>query len=92
MRLAAEDDVVVAKSPLKEGTELDVDTIDGIALRADGKPPWAGGPKVVGETHPGWKAWMADGKRDKSAGKGAGRETAPGQTRDKTTDDDPTDD
>ena len=29
MRLAAEDDVVVAKSPLKEGTELDV---DGTAL------------------------------------------------------------
>ena len=84
--------VAVAGSYRADGTELDVDTIDGIALRADGKPPWAGGPKVVGETHPGWKAWMADGKRDKSAGKGAGRETAPGQTRDKTTDDDSTDD
>jgi hypothetical protein len=63
------------------GTELDVETIDGKALREGGKPPWAGGPWVVGATHPGWKAWMADGK----PGKGLGRETAPGQTKDKTT-------
>lgn len=57
-------------------TELDVDTIDGKALRAPGKPPWAGGPKVVGKTHPGWK----DGK----PGKGHGREHAPGQNKDKS--------
>ena len=37
------------------GTELDVTTVDGKAIRAAGKPPWAGGPKVVGATHPGWK-------------------------------------
>lgn len=80
--------VSVAGTYRTDSSDLDVQTIDGIALREDGRPPWAGGPKVVGETHPGWKAWMADGKPDKSAG----RETAPGQTKDKTTDDDPTDD
>ena len=55
--------------------ELDVATVDGKALRAAGKPPWAGGPKVVGSSHPGWK----DGK----PGKGQGRENAPGQKKDK---------
>lgn len=55
-------------------TELDVDTVDGKALRTAGKPPWAGGPKVVGKIHPGWK----DGKP------GHGRENAPGQLKDKT--------
>ncbi len=64
-------------------TELDVESIDGTELRADGKPPWAGGPWVIGESHPGWKPWMADGK----PGNGHGRETAPGQTRDKAGDD-----
>lgn len=56
--------------------ELDVDTVDGVAVRASGKPPWAGGPKVVGSSHPGWKA-------DKP-GKGHGREHAPGQNKDKS--------
>ena len=56
--------------------ELDVVTVDGKALRAEGKPPWAGGPKVVGSSHPGWK----DGK----PGKGLGRENAPGQQKDKS--------
>lgn len=59
-------------------TELDVDTVDGKALRAPGKPPWAGGPKVVGKSHPGWK----EAKPGK-AGKGHGREHAPGQNKDK---------
>lgn len=57
-------------------TELDVATVDGKAIRAAGKPPWAGGPKVVGSSHPGWK----EGK----PGKGHGRENAPGQNKDKT--------
>ena len=56
--------------------DLDVITVDGKALRAEGRPPWAGGPKVVGSSHPGWK----DGK----PGKGLGRENAPGQKKDKT--------
>jgi hypothetical protein len=57
--------------------EVDVDTVDGKAIRAPGKPPWAGGPWVVGPSHPGWKSWMADGK----PGKGHGRENAPGQLK-----------
>jgi hypothetical protein len=56
--------------------DLDVATVDGKALRAAGKPPWAGGPKVVGSSHPGWK----DGK----PGNGHGRENAPGQKKDKS--------
>jgi hypothetical protein len=58
-------------------TELDVETVDGQAIRAAGKPPWAGGPWVVGEGHPGWKAWMADGRR----GNGHGPDGAPGQLK-----------
>ena len=57
--------------------EVDVETVDGTALRAPGKPPWAGGPWVVGSSHPGWKSWMADGK----PGKGLGRDGAPGQLK-----------
>lgn len=64
----------------REGSdELDVETVDGTAIRDAGKPPWAGGPWVVGEGHPGWKEWMADGKPGK--GHGHGREDAPGQQK-----------
>lgn len=64
----------------REGTaELDVLTIDGKAVRAAGKPPWAGGPKVVGPSHPGWKgAAKGEGKSN-----GHGRASAPGQLKDK---------
>lgn len=55
---------------------LDVDTVDGKALRAPGRPVWAGGPKAIGKSHPGWK----DGK----PGNGHGRDNAPGQLKDKT--------
>lgn len=41
-------------------TEVDVETVDGKALRAPGKPPWAGGWKVVGKAHPGWSQEKAD--------------------------------
>jgi len=41
-------------------TEVGVETIDGKALRAPGKPPWAGGWKVVGARHPGWSQEKAD--------------------------------
>jgi hypothetical protein len=41
-------------------TEIEVQTVDGKALRAPGKPPWAGGWKVVGERHPGWSQAKAD--------------------------------
>jgi hypothetical protein len=65
-------------------TELDVETVDGERLREPGKPPWAGGPWVQGEKHPGWKPWMADGK----PGNGHGRDNAPGQQKKDATEDD----
>jgi hypothetical protein len=34
-------------------TDLDVRSVDGKALRAPGRPPWAGGKKAAGEKHPG---------------------------------------
>ncbi len=57
-------------------TDLDVSTVDGKALRSAGKPPWAGGPKVVGKIHPGGK--------DGTPGHGHGRADAPGQLKDKS--------
>lgn len=35
-------------------TEVEVRSVDGKALRAPGRPPWAGGWKRVGKDHPGW--------------------------------------
>ena len=75
--------VSIAGSTRAGEAELDVETVDGTALREGGKPPWAGGPWVVGKTHPGWKDWMAGGK----PGRGLGREHAPGQLKDKTSTD-----
>jgi hypothetical protein len=49
-----------------EGTNaIEVFSANGTTIREPGKPPWAGGPKVVGEKHPGWKPWMAGGKPGK---------------------------
>src|SRR5689334_8956171 len=44
----------------QSGDELEVQTVDGTALRAPGKPPWAGGWHVVGKSHPGWSQDKAD--------------------------------
>lgn len=49
--------VTIAGTHREGSTDVSVDTVDGTAIRAEGRPPWAGGPKVVGERHPGWKAW-----------------------------------
>jgi len=49
-------------------TEVDVQTVDGTAIRAPGKPPWAGGWKVVGEKHPGWSQAKADKFKAKFGG------------------------
>ncbi len=70
--------VTIVGSSEAGGAELDVETVNGTAIRAPGKPPWAGGPWVVGPTHPGWKPWMAGGKP------GKGVDGAPGQKKDKT--------
>jgi hypothetical protein len=68
----------VGKSVKVEGeqatgsTEIDVKTVDGTAIRGDGKPPWAGGWKVVGQKHPGWAQWKIDKHAAKDAAKAAG--------------------
>jgi hypothetical protein len=49
--------VTVAGEREGSGSEVDVQSVDGKALREPGKPPWAGGPKAVGPAHPGYKAW-----------------------------------
>jgi hypothetical protein len=67
--------VTIAGSTENGSTELDVETVNDTAIRAPGKPPWAGGPWVVGPTHPGWKPWMADGKP------GHGTDTAPNKDK-----------
>lgn len=52
---------VTIDGEIAEGSnEVDVISIDGKALREAGKPPWAGGWKVVGEKHPGWSQEKAD--------------------------------
>jgi hypothetical protein len=66
--------VTIVGSHHADATDLDVDTIDGVTLRAAGRPDWAGGPKAVGERHPGWKG--AD-----HPGRGHGLDTAPGQQK-----------
>ena len=71
------DTVEIAGEQTDGTNEIDVTSVNGTALRAEGKPPWAGGPKVVGERHPGWKASRAEGK----PGAGLGRESAPGQLK-----------
>ena len=72
--------VTVTGTTHQGSSELDVETVNGTAIRAAGKPPWAGGPWQVGSTHPGWKPWMAGGK----PGNGHGKANAPGQQKDKT--------
>ncbi len=64
---------------------IDVTSIDGTAIAGvgHGKPPWAGGPRKVGEKHPGWKAWKASG-----AERAKGRVGAPGQLEPKPSPDD----
>jgi hypothetical protein len=63
---AAKGKVVTIDGEQAEGSnEVDVLTIDGKQVRPAGRPPWAGGWKVVGPKHPGWAQW----KVDKQAGK-----------------------
>jgi hypothetical protein len=52
--------VTVVGEVAEGSTEIEVDTVDGTALREPGRPPWAGGWKVVGESHPGWSQDKAD--------------------------------
>jgi hypothetical protein len=52
---------VKVEGEVAEGsTEVEVISVDGVALREPGKPPWAGGWKIVGQAHPGWSQEKAD--------------------------------
>jgi hypothetical protein len=55
----------------QSGDEIDVVSVDGTAIRAPGKPPWAGGWKVVGKDHPGWSQAKADRQAAKQKAKAA---------------------
>jgi hypothetical protein len=53
--------VVTIAGEQEEGSdEVDVLAIDGKTIREPGRPPWAGGWKVVGPKHPGWAQWKVD--------------------------------
>ena len=52
--------VTVVGEVAEGSTEVDVESVDGTALRAPGKPPWAGGWRRVGNVHPGWSQEKAD--------------------------------
>ncbi len=70
---------VTVDGEIAEGTtDVDVLAVDGTALREEGKPPWAGGWKVVGERHPGWSQENADRLKAKF-----GDCFPPGQCKDK---------
>jgi hypothetical protein len=55
----------------QDGDTLEVDTVDGVAIRGAGKPPWAGGWKAVGSAHPGWSQAKADREKAKTERKQA---------------------
>ena len=52
--------VTVAGGQGQGPTAVDVEAVDGKAIREPGKPPWAGGWKAVGSAHPGWSQEKAD--------------------------------
>lgn len=47
-------------------TSIDVRVVNGTEIRAAGRPPWAGGWKVVGDKHPGWTQAKADRAAEKA--------------------------
>jgi len=47
----------VAKEHATGEEAFDVHFINGEPLWITSRPPWAGGPAVVGETHPGFEGW-----------------------------------
>jgi hypothetical protein len=57
--------VTIAGEAAAGSTEVDVDSVNGTAIREPGRPPWAGGWKVVGKAHPGWSQEKADRMAEK---------------------------
>jgi hypothetical protein len=70
--------VTIVGEHAEGSNEVDVISVNGLALRAEGKPPWAGGWKRVGESHPGWSQEKADRMKAKF-----GDCFPPGQCKDK---------
>jgi hypothetical protein len=70
--------VTVVGEVAEGSTDVDVESVDGKALRAGGKPPWAGGWRRVGSIHPGWSQEKADRFKSKF-----GDCFPPGQCKDK---------
>ncbi|HTK44024.1 MAG TPA: hypothetical protein VL749_01550 [Patescibacteria group bacterium] len=52
--------VTIVGEVAEGSTEVDVQSVNGTALRAPGKPPWAGGWRRVGSIHPGWSQDKVD--------------------------------
>lgn len=52
--------VTIVGEVAEGSTDVDVKSVDGTALRGEGKPPWAGGWRKVGPAHPGWSQEKAD--------------------------------
>lgn len=79
---------VTIEGELEEGTtEVDVISVNGVALRDQGKPPWAGGWKRVGSIHPGWSQEKAD--KFEAKGDKFGGCWPPGHCKDKSKPDKP---
>lgn len=57
--------VTIEGESAEGSTEVEVASVDGTAIRAAGKPPWAGGWKRVGKIHPGWSQEKADRMAEK---------------------------
>lgn len=70
--------VTIEGAVAKGSTEVEVVSVNGTALREPGRPPWAGGWRVVGAAHPGWSQEKADRMQAKF-----GDCFPPGQCKDK---------
>lgn len=53
-------------------SEVEVRSVNGTTIRTAGPPPWAGGWKRVGKSHPGWSQEKWDRWLSRIGGKGAG--------------------
>lgn len=60
---------VTVEGASREGsTKVDARRINDTEIRAEGRPPWAGGWKHVGALHPGWSAEKAERFAEKFGG------------------------
>ena len=71
------DTVTVTGDKPEGANEVDVRTVDGNVIREPGKPPWAGGWKVVGREAPRLVPGKADQPGREGQGEGGARHRAP---------------